>query len=117
MLHGVDRYAKVREGTSQVVGVIGWGGGEGGGGARLVSLFLFLALSHDIVSLPFMQAMIEEGNYGAEREANIARNNLLLISLGFRPMKIAPLQKDGCAPKRSRGLPLNSPPPCTFSIL
>ena len=69
---------------------------------------LFLALSHDIVSLPFMQAMIEEGNYEAEREANIARNNLLLISLGFTPMTIAPLQKDGCAPKRSRGLPPNS---------
>ncbi len=85
-------------------------GGEGwrgrGGGARLVSLFL--ALSYDIVSLPFMQAMIEEGNYEAEREAKIARNNRLLISLGFTPMVIAPLQKDGCAPKRSRGLPPNS---------
>ena len=72
---------------------------------------LFLALSHHIVSLPFMQAMIEEGQYEAEREANIARNNLLLTSLGFAPMVIPPLQKDGCAPKRSRGLPPNSPPP------
>ena len=45
MLHGVDRYAKVHEGNSKVVGVIGWGGGrgegEGGGSKACVFVFVF----------------------------------------------------------------------------
>ena len=35
MLHAVDRDGEVHEGTSQVVRVIGCGGGKGGGGGEV----------------------------------------------------------------------------------
>ena len=88
-----------------------WGGegGEGGEGKQGLCLCFSLCLTISFRSVSVvMQAMIEEVNYEDEREARIARNNLLLVSLGFTPMIIGP-PNSPYERKRSRGLPPNSP--------
>jgi hypothetical protein len=55
---------------------------------------------------------VKKGSYEAAREANIARNNRLLCSLGFPP-SIMPVRKTAASMERQKWLSANKPRTCS----
>ncbi len=56
--------------------------------------------------------MVKKGSYEAAREANIARNNVLLCSLGFPP-SVMPVRKTAASMERDKPLSANKQRPCS----